>query len=73
VSANGPSSTRGPNDPAPASGDQPPKEDPVYKKWWFWVVIGVSAYVLYDLSQADSKPTASARSTARQGLTLFSW
>jgi hypothetical protein len=70
---NGTSGARGLNEPAPVSGDQAPKEDPVYKKWWFWVVVGVSAYVLYDLSQADSKPAASARETSSQGLTLLRW
>jgi hypothetical protein len=77
VSANGPTdpgNMNGPSGaPVPGSSDQPKKADPVYTKWWFWVVIGVSAYVLFVLSQADSKPAASARETARPGLSLFSW
>ncbi|MDQ3370668.1 MAG: hypothetical protein M3680_35065, partial [Myxococcota bacterium] len=30
-----------------------PKVTPVYKKWWFWVVVGVSAYVLYSIASED--------------------
>ncbi|HSR99887.1 MAG TPA: hypothetical protein VLM79_22690 [Kofleriaceae bacterium] len=46
-----------PNAPPPAlaSSDQPKKETPVYKKWWFWVVMGVSAVVVYELSTSSSK------------------
>jgi len=46
-----------PNAPGPAiaNSDQPKKETPVYKKWWFWVVMGVSAVVVYELSTSSSK------------------
>ncbi len=40
----------------PAGGPAPdaPKAKPVYKQWWFWVVAGVSAYVLISILAADS-------------------
>ncbi|MGH9883973.1 MAG: tetratricopeptide repeat protein [bacterium] len=46
-----------PNAPGPAiaNSDQPKKETPVYKKWWFWVVMGVSAVVVYELSTSSSR------------------
>lgn len=34
--------------------DQPKKADPVYKKWWFWAVVVVSAYVVYQIATSDS-------------------
>jgi len=47
--------------PAPVGGEPAPKKSkPVYKQWWFWVVVGVSAYVLItilaDSSSSDSQP-----------------
>jgi tetratricopeptide (TPR) repeat protein len=43
-------------------GEQPKKSKPIYKQWWFWVVAGVSAYVLYEIvasgSSNDSQPGA---------------
>ncbi len=63
--------------PAPLTGDQPKRATPVYKKWWFWAVVAVSGYVVYELATADSKSsdgfgrgTAPPRST---GMTLLSW
>jgi hypothetical protein len=49
-----------PNDPgapgpAVSGNDQPKKEPPVYKKWWFWVVMGVSAVVVYELATSSSE------------------
>ena len=29
------------------------KAKPAYKKWWFWAIVGVSAYILIDLAVAD--------------------
>jgi tetratricopeptide (TPR) repeat protein len=54
--------------PPPAQGnavgapaDKPAQETPVYKKWWFWVVVGVSAYVLYEIANDNSmQPGAKA-------------
>jgi hypothetical protein len=36
----------------PSSGGKESK--PAYKQWWFWVVIGVSAFILYDIASSDS-------------------
>lgn len=40
----------------PAGGPAPeaPKAKPIYKQWWFWVVAGVSAYVLINILASDS-------------------
>jgi len=61
--------------------DVPKKEDPVYKKWWFWAVVAVGVYVGYQLVQGSS-----SNNTAREmplngktampqpnGLTLLRW
>jgi hypothetical protein len=53
---------RGTDQNTPA--DQPKKETPVYKKWWFWAVVVVSAVVVYQIVSTDSSP----RTQARQGL-----
>jgi len=38
-----------------APSDQPAKkETPVYKKWWFWAVVAVSAYVVYSIASENS-------------------
>ena len=37
-------------------------ETPVYKKWWFWVVVAVSAYVVYEIATQDST-SSQARET----------
>jgi len=39
----------------PTPTDDKPKATPVYKKWWFWVVVGVSAYVVYSIAADDSR------------------
>ena len=52
---------QGPGQPG-APNDQPvKKETPVYKKWWFWAVVAVSAYVVYSIATEDSRSTANAR------------
>jgi hypothetical protein len=77
ASAQGPKS--GPTD----QHDQK-KADPVYKKWWFWAVVAVSAYVVYSIATDNSSSSgAQAKevlplgpvSTANQagGYTLLRW
>jgi hypothetical protein len=75
----GPSGANG--QPMPGVPDQAPKEKPVYKKWWFWAVVAVSGYVVYELATTSSTPSRSAREappTGRAnaqpgGLTLLRW
>ncbi|MBA2541347.1 MAG: tetratricopeptide repeat protein [Deltaproteobacteria bacterium] len=63
----------------PAAPTDKPKQTPVYKKWWFWAVVGVSAYVLYSIASEDSQssqartmlPQGSAGSTGSSGVTLM--
>lgn len=43
----------------PAAPTDKPKQTPVYKKWWFWAVVGVSAYVLYSIASEDSRSSQS--------------
>ena len=54
--ANAPSSATNFNAPAEA-----PKETPIYKKWWFWAVIAVSAYVVYEIATQGSTSSNSGR------------
>ena len=79
----------GPNGPAVpnATPGQPAAEveTPVYKKWWFWAVVGVSLYVVYEVATANSsssqtlaRPNTSLAHgrnapAAPEGLTLLRW
>ncbi|HEY1550380.1 MAG TPA: tetratricopeptide repeat protein [Kofleriaceae bacterium] len=40
-----------------------PKETPIYKKWWFWAVVAVSAYVVYEIATSSSN---SSNNTGRE-------
>ena len=76
--ATGPAVTA--NGPQPA--DQPKKLDPIYKKWWFWAVVAVGAYVVYEVAVSGPSNSTTAREAPLHGvsqaprpsgLTLFSW
>jgi hypothetical protein len=43
----------------PPNGSDEPKDDPVYKKWWFWGIVAVTGVVVYAAMPA--------------GLTLLRW
>ena len=45
----------------PGGPDQPKKETPVYKKWWFWAVVAVSAYVVYAIATESSAQPSTTR------------
>jgi hypothetical protein len=47
--------------PEAAQPDQPKKPTPVYKKWWFWVVVAISAVVVYQIATEGSSPETNAR------------
>ncbi len=47
-----------PNQAAPQDNTTP-KETPVYKKWWFWVVVGVSAIVVYEIVFGSNSTSSS--------------
>jgi hypothetical protein len=57
--------------------DEPKKETPLYKKWWFWAVVGVSGYVVYQLATSSSQSSRLnqplAGSSPPGGLTLLRW
>ncbi|MDB4963684.1 MAG: hypothetical protein JWP01_3683 [Myxococcales bacterium] len=63
VAANGaagasvpPTGAGAPQNPAVVPGQEEPKKaDPVYKKWWFWAVVAVSAYVVIQIATTDSQ------------------
>jgi hypothetical protein len=68
----------------PGTPDDKPKVTPVYKKWWFWAVVAVAAYVVYAVATEDSaKSSSRARELplgpmplapqAPGGLTLMRW
>lgn len=75
----------GPQGPQQGAAGQPlpadkPKETPVYKKWWFWAVVAVSAYVVISIATESSNnpnatghqmlPTPGAQ-TSPGGMTLW--
>lgn len=75
-----------PPDGAPMQGDpNPPRATPVYKKWWFWAVVAVSAYVVYAIASEDSAQAGNGNVRGRElppmlpkmqdagGLTLMRW
>jgi hypothetical protein len=71
----------------PPAVDDKPKATPVYKKWWFWAVVGVSAYVVISIAREDSAKDSAQPGTTRGrelplgpqpasqagGLTLMRW
>ncbi len=68
MAATNPSGTGDPamGTPGPAPVGEPaapttPQAKPFYKQWWFWVVAGVSAYVLISIASSDSGNTGNAR------------
>jgi len=62
--------------------DEPVKEDPIYKKWWFWGIVAATGFVVYELATTPTtsssnsigrvQPTARA-SAMPGGLTLLRW
>jgi len=46
--------------------DQPKKPTPVYKKWWFWVVVAISAVVVYQIATEGSNSQANTRAREAQ-------
>lgn len=85
TAATPPSSTGTAQQPGAPDPSDKPKATPVYKKWWFWAVVAVSAYVVYSIATEDSNSKNTARemfppvggngraSTQPGGLTLMSW
>lgn len=92
----GPATAAGPNAGAPngpnpsgvpMNGEPPKKETPIYKKWWFWAVVAVSAYVVYQIATDDASSSNTGRmlpevggakggtagAASGGGLTLMSW
>ncbi len=64
----------------PPGGPDEPKEDPVYKKWWFWGIVAVTGVVVYELATSPSNSNnnvgrfAPPRAAAQPGgLTLLRW
>ncbi len=83
ANANNPNNGTAPQPNQPDPSDKP-KATPVYKKWWFWAVLAVSAYVVYSIATEDSSsnntarmfPTMGNSNTAAAGaggLTLMRW
>ena len=57
-----------PPGPRRDDGGAPKGDAPVYTKWWFWAILGVSAIVLYDAATTDGDSP-----TRQTGATLFSF
>lgn len=49
-----------------AQPDQPKKPTPVYKKWWFWVVVAISAVVVYQIATEGSNSQTNTRAREAQ-------
>lgn len=50
-------------------------EKPLYKKWWFWAVVGVGVYAAYSIATQDESSTTrrALEAPAASGATLWSW
>jgi hypothetical protein len=46
--------------------DQPKKPTPVYKKWWFWVVVAISAVVVFQIVTEGSNSNTPTRAREAQ-------
>ena len=73
-----PGAVQGSNGGQPLAGgaEQPKKPDAIYKKWWFWVIVGASGYVVYQLATSESsasQPNGRSAREAPTGLTLLRW
>lgn len=86
-----PQGVQGPQEPSTGgmtpmqSTPEQPKATPVYKKWWFWAIVVVGAYVLYEVAKEPEDPYATARTmgltggrtaapaAGNGGLTLMRW
>ena len=64
--------------PAPAPNPEPAKSSPFYKKWWFWVFVGVGAIIVIDIASHDDSPSVqtsegAVKGARPRGLTLFTF
>jgi Tetratricopeptide repeat len=71
---NGPPAPGAPNAAANPQGasfnaapPEAPKETPIYKKWWFWAVVAVSAYVVYEIATSSSNSSNTGREEPLNG------
>jgi hypothetical protein len=56
--------------PAPIdSGKHNKKAKPLYKEWWFWAVVGVSAIIVIDM--LDDSGSSSTTTGATSGAVLL--
>jgi hypothetical protein len=49
----------------PTDQPKPAAQEPVYKKWWFWAVVGVSAIVVYEIA-TDNSSSATGKNVGRE-------
>jgi tetratricopeptide (TPR) repeat protein len=54
-----PAASTAPAPPIAPERPSPPPDKPVYKKWWFWAVVGVSAIVVISMLDDDSSSSDS--------------
>jgi hypothetical protein len=55
--------------------DSQPKSKPLYKQWWFWLVVGVSAFIVIDIATSDSHSDNNVRGAPAPatGATIFTF
>jgi iron complex outermembrane receptor protein len=65
-------SSKGPAEQAPYPAEKKRSSaKPVYKEWWFWVVVGVSAYIVVDMFSSHSSSNMPGAAQPTNGLVLF--
>jgi tetratricopeptide (TPR) repeat protein len=60
-----------PEPSATADADKHPKAKPLYKEWWFWAVVGVSAIIVIDMASGPSGSSSNAKPEAPGGAVLL--
>ena len=85
TAATPPANNTGAAQPGQPDPSDKPKATPVYKKWWFWAVIAVSAYVVISIATEDKNDDTASRvmpmtgansnspAAGAGGMTLMRW
>jgi len=59
--------------PPPAPTPEPKHARPFYKKWWFWVFVGVGAVIVIDAAASSHSDNNPAKVPSALGATIFSF
>ncbi len=52
--------------PPPPADQKPAQEKPLYKKWWFWVILAAGTFVVVEIATSDSSAPNNNGRTGRE-------